>query len=243
MKHMIKKLVSFAKEKKKTKKKTKKEIEEETKEISEDKAEETKQEDQNPPVDVRTLLQGAMEEMESRTMLLQGEVNEEKAGEILSGFLALADLKPPKQNLKEGEMPYDPITLYISTYGGSADEMFGLFDIMNNCKKSCVIETVGVGKVMSAGTLLLAAGTKGHRKITKHCRVMLHQVSAGTFGPLFNMTTEIDAIQSLQESYVNAMVSCTNLSKRKLKSLLNERVNVYLSAEEAVEYGLADIII
>jgi len=57
------------------------------------------------------------------------------------------------------------------------------------------------------------------------------------------MTTEIDAIQSLQESYVNAMVSCTNLSKRKLKSLLNERVNVYLSAEEAVEYGLADIII
>ena len=246
MKHMIKKLVSFAKEKKKTKKKTKKEvekeIEEETKEGSEDKTEETKQEE-NPPVDVRTLLQGAMEEMESRTMLLQGEVNEEKAGEILSGFLALADLKPPKQNLKEGEMPYDPITLYISTYGGSADEMFGLFDIMNNCKKSCVVETVGVGKVMSAGTLLLAAGTKGHRKITKHCRVMLHQVSAGTFGPLFNMTTEIDAIQSLQESYVNAMVSCTNLSKRKLKSLLNERVNVYLSAEEAVEYGLADIII
>ena len=243
MKHMIKKLVSFAKEKKKTKKKTKKEAEEETKEVSEDKSEEINQEDQNPPVDVRTLLQGAMEEMESRTMLLQGEVNEEKAGEILSGFLALAELKPPGQELKEGEMPYDPVTLYISTYGGSADEMFGLFDIMNNCKKSCVIETVGVGKVMSAGTLLLAAGTKGHRKITRHCRVMLHQVSAGTFGPLFNMTTEIDAIQSLQENYVNAMVSCTNLSKRKLKSLLNERVNVYLSAEEAVEYGLADIII
>jgi len=39
------------------------------------------------------------------------------------------------------------------------------------------------------------------------------------------------------------MASCTNLSKRKLKSLLNERVNVYLTAEEAVEYGLADIII
>jgi len=240
---MIKKLVSFAKEKKKTKKKVKEEVEEESEEESEEKPEETGEQEEKPTVDVRSLLQGAMEEMESRTMLLQGEVNEEKAGEILSGFLALADLKPPKQNLKEGEMPYDPITLYISTYGGSADEMFGLFDIMNNCKKSCVIETVGVGKVMSAGTLLLAAGTKGHRKITKHCRVMLHQVSAGTFGPLFNMTTEIDAIQSLQESYVNAMVSCTNLSKRKLKSLLNERVNVYLSAEEAVEYGLADIII
>jgi ATP-dependent Clp protease protease subunit len=100
-----------------------------------------------------------------------------------------------------------------------------------------------MGKVMSAGTLLLAAGTKGHRKIGKNCRVMLHQVSAGAFGPLFNMTTEIDAIQSLQESYINAMVSCTDFSKRKLKSLLNERVNVYLTAEEAVDYGIADIII
>jgi hypothetical protein len=139
MKHIIKKLVSFAKEKKKTKKKVE---EEEPEEVSED---ETKETEEKPVVDVKTLLQGAMEEMESRTMLLQGEVNEEKAGEILSGFLALADLKPPKQDLKEGEMPYDPITLYISTYGGSADEMFGLFDIMNNCKKSCVIETVGVG--------------------------------------------------------------------------------------------------
>ena len=239
MKHIIKKLVSFAKEKKKTKKKAKEA--EETEQTSKDESNEA--EEEKTAVDVKTLLQGAMEEMESRTMLLQGNLDEEKAGEVLSGFLALADLKPPKQNLKEGEMPYDPITLYISTYGGSADEMFGLFDIMNNCKKSCVIETVGVGKVMSAGTLLLAAGTKGHRKITKNCRVMLHQVSAGTFGPLFNMTTEIDAIQSLQESYISAMVSCTNLSKRKLKSLLNERVNVYLTAEEAVDYGIADIII
>ena len=245
MKHIIKKLVSFAKEKKKDKKKAK-EVEEESEESSE---EETPSEDgdnkseEKSPMDVKALLQGMAEEMESRTMLLQGNLDEEKAGELLSGFLALADLKPPRGTLKDGEMPYDPITLYISTYGGSADEMFGLFDIMNITKKRCIIETIGMGKVMSAGTLLLAAGTKGHRKIGKNCRVMLHQVSAGAFGPLFNMTTEIDAIQSLQESYINAMVSCTDFSKRKLKSLLNERVNVYLTAEEAVDYGIADIII
>ena len=55
----------------------------------------------------------------SRTILFQGELNEEKSGEIISGFLALADLKPPKGELEKGEMPYDPITIYISTYGGS----------------------------------------------------------------------------------------------------------------------------
>lgn len=235
MKHIIERIVRFAKEKK-TKKKAK--AEEAEKEVTEETSE------QPPPaIDVQALLSGMAEEMESRTMLLQGEVNEEKAGEIISGFLALAHLKPPKQNLKEGEMPYDPITMYVSTYGGSADEMFAIFDIMEMCKKSCVIETVGLGKVMSAGTLILAAGTKGKRKISKNCRVMLHQVSAGAFGPLFNMTTELDAIQKLQDQYITAMASCTNLSKRKLKSLLNERVNVYLTAEEAVEYGLADIII
>jgi len=236
MKHIIERIVRFAKEKK-GKKKSK--VEEPEQEV----AEETSDKQEKAPIDVQALLSGMAEEMESRTMLLQGEVNEEKAGEIISGFLALADLKPPKGELKEGEMPYDPITMYVSTYGGSADEMFAIFDIMNHCKKSCHIETIGIGKVMSAGTLILAAGTKGKRKISKNCRVMLHQVSAGAFGPLFNMTTEIDAIQKLQDQYINAMASCTNLSKRKLKSLLNERVNVYLTAEEAVEYGLADIII
>ena len=234
MKHIIERIVRFAKEKK-GKKKSKVEEQEVT--------EETSDKQEKAPIDVQALLSGMAEEMESRTMLLQGEVNEEKAGEIISGFLALADLKPPKGELKKGEMPYDPITMYVSTYGGSADEMFAIFDIMNHCKKSCHIETIGIGKVMSAGTLILAAGTKGKRKISRNCRVMLHQVSAGTFGPLFNMTTEIDAIQSLQDQYINAMVSCTNLSKRKLKSLLNERVNVYLTAEEAIEYGLADEII
>jgi ATP-dependent Clp protease protease subunit len=241
MKNLLERIVRFAKEKKKDKKKDKEK--QEVHEAEEESSEEHSEEQQKPAIDVKALLSGMAEEMESRTMLLQGELSEEKSGEILSGFLALADLKPPKQDLKEGEMPYDPITLYISTYGGSADEMFGLFDIMNRTKKVCVIETIGVGKVMSAGTLLLAAGTKGHRKISRHCRVMLHQVSAGTFGPLFNMTTEIDAIQKLQDQYVKAMSSCTNLSERKLKSLLNERVNIYLSAEEAVEYGLADEII
>ena len=235
MKHIIERIVRFAKDKKDKKKKSKAE----EKEV----VEETSDQEEKSTVDVRALLSGMAEEMESRTMLLQGEVNEEKAGEIISGFLALAELKPPRQELKKGEMPYDPITMYVSTYGGSADEMFAIFDIMEHCKKSCHIETIGLGKVMSAGTLILAAGTKGKRKISKNCRVMLHQVSAGAFGPLFNMTTEIDAIQKLQDQYISAMASCINLSKRKLKSLLNERVNVYLSAEEAVEYGLADIII
>jgi ATP-dependent Clp protease, protease subunit len=186
---------------------------------------------------------GGDERPESRILMLHSELNEEKSMEIMSTFIALTRLVKPKEKLKKGEKKYDPITFYISTYGGSADEMFGLYDMMSQVKKDCVIETIGMGKVMSAGTLLLAAGTKGHRKIGKSCRVMLHQVSAAAIGPLFNMTAELEAIQKMQDMYVDIMVSCTSLSKRKLKSLLNERVNVYLTAKEALEYGLVDEII
>ena len=232
MKNIIKKLVTFAKDKKKDKKKTKQEVEEASSE------EEPKQEG------AANLIQQLMEaEPESRTILFHGELNEEKSAEVIAGIIGLTKIKPPKQDLKEGELPYDPMTLYISTYGGNADEMFGIFDLLQEAKKKCIVETIGNGKVMSAGTLMLAGGTKGHRKIYKNCRVMLHQVSAGAVGPLFNIASEVEEIQQLQDKYINCLVSCTNLSKRKLKSLLNERVNVYLTAEEAVEYGLADEII
>ena len=191
--------------------------------------------------DLVSMLMG--EQPESRILMLHAELDEEKSMEIISTFIGLTELIKPKKNLKEGELPYDPITFYISTYGGSADEMFGIYDMMNVVKRKCIINTIGMGKVMSAGTLLLAAGTKGHRKIGKNCRVMLHQVNAATVGPLFNMTTELRAIQNLQDQYIETMASCTSLSKRQLKSLLNERVNVYLTAEEAIEYGIADKIV
>lgn len=191
--------------------------------------------------DLMSMLMG--EQPESRILMLHAELDEEKSGEIISTFIGLTQLVKPKLNVKEGDYAYDPIKFYISTYGGSADEMFGIYDIMTQAKEKCIIETIGIGKVMSAGTLLLAAGTKGHRKIGKNCRVMLHQVSAAAVGPLFNMTTELSAIQNLQDQYIKIMAACTNLSKRKLKSLLNERVNVYLTAEEAIEYGIADEIV
>ena len=93
---------------------------------------------------------------EIRTMALFGDVDEEKALDLIVGLLSLTEFTGK-------EPPYDPIKFYISTYGGSADEMFALYDMMSLLKAQCEIETIGLGKVMSAGTLLLAAGTKGKR--------------------------------------------------------------------------------
>ena len=121
--------------------------------------------------------------------------------------------------------------------------MFALYDVMRIVRKEQIIRTYGLGKVMSAGVLLLAAGTKGERRIAKNCRVMIHSVVGGNQGDLHNMLNEMEAIEQLQQMFVNCLVSETKMTKARLKKILDRKVNVYLSAEEAVELGIADIII
>jgi len=171
---------------------------------------------------------------ESRSIMFTGEVSEEKAADLISALLVLSQTKDP-----EAERA-DDIKLYVSTYGGSADEMFGIYDVMNFCKQFCDIETIGLGKVMSAGTLILAAGTKGKRKIGKHCRVMIHSVNGGQVGDLHNLQNELEQTVSLQDSYIQAMSDETKMTKKQIQTLINRKVNVYLTAEEAIEKGLAD---
>ncbi len=178
-------------------------------------------------------------DLDLRIIGLFSDVNEEKTAELTQLLIYLNEVNKAEKDEKNKK----PIDFYISTYGGSADDMFALYDLMEIVKEDTVIKTIGLGKVMSAGVLLLAAGTRGERRIGKNCRVMVHNVIAGNHGSLPNLTNELEAIQQLQDDYVDALVQNTKLSKKKLKKLLNEKVNVYLSAKEAVEYGIADIII
>jgi ATP-dependent Clp protease protease subunit len=171
---------------------------------------------------------------EERSIMFVGDVNEEKTADLISALLVLAQTK------EEDEEKAEDIKLYINTYGGSADEMFAIYDVMNFCKQHCDIQTIGLGKVMSAGTLLLSAGTKGKRFLGKHSRVMLHAVNGGHVGELHNLQNEMEQMAGLQESYIQAMSDETSMTKRQIQTLINRKVNVYLSSEEAIEKGLAD---
>ena len=178
-------------------------------------------------------------EPDMRTIGIFTEVAEEKCAELVHAMLYLDELNALDRTGKNQH----PIQFYISTYGGSADDMFGLYDVMRQVKERTEIHTIGVGKVMSAGVLLLAAGTNGHRKIGKNCRVMIHSVIGGNHGSLHNMVNEMEAIEQLQEMFCAALISETKMTRKQLKNMLERKVNVYLSAEEAVELGIADIII
>jgi ATP-dependent Clp protease protease subunit len=148
-----------------------------------------------------------------------------------------------EEEKKEAEIEVLPIEFLLSTPGGSADDMFALYDIMRVVKEKCPIVTFGIGKVMSAGVLLLAAGTKGKRKIGKNCRVMIHSVIGGNVGPLHNLENEMNEIRYIQNAYLKALADETNMTYQQLRRMINRKVNVYLSAEEAVKLGIADIIV
>jgi len=196
--------------------------------VEEEDSEET---EQTSVVDLLGALQNGPEQ---RSIMLVGNVDEEKSADVISALLVLAQQKD------EDAERADDIKIYISTYGGSADEMFGIYDVMTYCKQFCDIQTIGLGKVMSAGTLILASGTKGKRKLGSHCRVMIHSVNGGSIGELHSIENEMEQMKNLQDGYIQCLSNETEMTKRQIQSLINRKVNVYLSAEDAITKGLAD---
>jgi ATP-dependent Clp protease protease subunit len=112
--------------------------------------------------------------------------------------------------------------------------------MMRVVKDTCEIHTVGIGKVMSAGVLILAAGTKGKRRLGRNCRVMIHSVIGGNAGSFHNLENEMEEIRHIQNTYIKLLAAETKMTENQLKKMINKKVNVYLSAEEAVELGIAD---
>tara|TARA_R110000824_G_scaffold71001_5_gene182024 strand:- start:20322 stop:20945 length:624 start_codon:yes stop_codon:yes gene_type:complete len=182
---------------------------------------------------------GGGNEPDLRVVGLFSEIVDEKIAEIIHAMLFMNEMNKAEKDEKKKK----DIEFYLSTYGGSADDMFALYDMMKHIQKETDISVIGMGKVMSAGVLILAGGTKGKRKIGRNCRIMLHSVIAGNQGSLHNLVNEMEAIQDLQEMYIDRLVEETKLSKKQLKKMLEQKVNIYLSAEQAVEHGIADEII
>ena len=176
-----------------------------------------------------------------RTIVACGDIEEESAAQIIHSLLYYGQKTDPAETPSTSKQ--EPIELVISTCGGTAIEMFGIYDVMRHVRERTELVTCGVGKVMSAGVLLLAAGTKGKRKIGRNCRVMIHGVMGGFHGNLSNMENEIAEVKWIQERYIENLVEESFLSEKKIKTMLKKHVDVYLSADDAVKYGIADIVI
>lgn len=202
---------------------------------------------ENPKIeDLEKLLDGPMFQIEHaspepmRVVGLFGDVNEQTCADVVQNLLVLSKQGEIAKEERKDKYTHPPIEFYLNTHGGSASDMFAIYDMMRHAKKNCEIHTIGIGKIMSAGVLLLAAGTKGKRRIGSNARVMIHSVLGGSEGPLFNLENEMNEIRFVQEKYSRALTKETNLTAKTMKDLLEKHVNIYLSAEEAVKYGIAD---
>lgn len=190
-----------------------------------------------------------------RMVSLYGDLDEKKGNEIISDLFSLVEMKhiiekqlktmdaKTKKQLLPQLAHKDPVKFVISTFGGNAVDMFGIYDAVKMSESEGIeIHTVGSGKVMSAGVLLLACGTKGQRTIGRNCRVMVHPVVGGAHGPSHDIQNEVEEILQTQKQYVECLANETKLSISRLNKLISEKRNIYLSAQEAVKYGIADKI-
>ena len=187
---------------------------------------------------------------ELRTINLYGDINERVGADVVAALLYLENsshMEMPEHPDNTEEMPIivaRSIAMLVSTHGGTASDMFSILDVMDMIKeRTCDIETIGIGKVMSAGVPILAAGTPGKRAVGRNCRIMLHNVMAGTGGTIFSMENELEEIKWIQERYIETLANYTKLTPTKIKKLLKTQKDVYISAEEAIKMGIADHII
>jgi ATP-dependent protease ClpP protease subunit len=210
-------------------------------------SEEEKQEEKEQ-ADMFSALLAEAPKPELRMTGIYGDINEERCSEAVYGLLALhltgteQSLSDPKDENSEIIETYQPIDFIVSSHGGLAADMFSVYDVIRDLRDRTPIHTKGLGKVMSAGVLLLAAGTKGERRIGKYCRVMIHGVMAGQHGYLADVENEFKETRAIQRMYVQALAGETNMTEAYVRKLMNKKTNVYLDAEEAVKLGIADII-
>ena len=213
------------------------------------KKKEEKQEDKQVVI-INNIQAPAPQEAELRTINLYGDISEQKGADVVAALLYLENnshtisSKDPQDPDSEQVIVARSISMMVSTHGGTASDMFSILDVMDMVKeRTCDIETFGIGKVMSAGVPILAAGTKGKRKVGRNCRIMLHNVMAGTGGTIFSMENELEEIKWIQERYIETLANYTKLTPSKIKKLLKTQKDVYISAEEAIKMGIADEII
>ncbi len=165
----------------------------------------------------------------SRIVFLYGEVSEQSISQSVYQLLHLAG-----QNNK-------PIYLVVSSYGGSVDEMFCLYDTIKFLP--CPVHTVALGKVMSAGVLLLASGIKGKRMMGRSARLMIHPVSGGSYGTVFEVINATNEHQRIQNLLVENLIKETKLSKKQLNDIMKSGTDCYMTADEALKFGIIDKII
>jgi len=163
--------------------------------------------------------------LKERIIFMVGPVNDQMANLVVAQLLFL-----------ESENPDKDISLYINSPGGSVSAGLAIFDTMQFIKPD--VSTLCTGMAASMGAFLLAAGAKGKRFSLPNSRIMIHQPSGGSQGMASDIEIQAKEILYLRHRLNSIMAKRTGQSVEQIaKDTDRDR---FMSAEEAVEYGLID---
>lgn len=142
----------------------------------------------------------------------------------------------------EADPAVEIIPVFISSYGGSVHNYLAMRDIIRSSNKK--VATIAIGKAMSAGAALLAAGTKGLRFVTPNTTIMVHEISSGAWGKSTEIQVSATETERLNNVFLQSMSEDMGMTLEALKSKLHNLKNSdwFLSAPEAIKYGLVDAI-
>ncbi|MCA9324025.1 ATP-dependent Clp protease proteolytic subunit [Candidatus Saccharibacteria bacterium] len=166
--------------------------------------------------------------LKERIIFLGTDVNPHTANLVVAQLLFLQNEDPKKD-----------IMLYINSPGGSVYDGMAIYDTIQHIK--CDVSTVGIGLQASMGAFLLSSGTKGKRYLLPHSKVMIHQPSSGTRGKVSDM--EIDLKESLAVRKLLNDILAKNTGQKLATIEKDVDRDYWMTAEEAVKYGLADKVI
>jgi ATP-dependent Clp protease protease subunit len=166
--------------------------------------------------------------LKENVIFLVGQVEDHMANLIVAQMLFL-----------EAENPEKDIFLYINSPGGSVTAGMAIYDTMNFIKPN--VSTVCIGQAASMGAFLLSAGEKGKRYCLPNSRVMIHQPLGGFQGQASDFEIHAKEILSIKEKLNRLMAKHTGQEYEKVAQV-TDRDN-FLSAADAVEYGLVDQVL
>lgn len=166
--------------------------------------------------------------LKDRIIFLGEEVSDVSASVVVAQLLFL-----------EAEDPGKDIHLYINSPGGSVTAGMAIYDTMNYIK--CDIETICIGMAASMGAFLLSGGTKGKRLALPNAEIMIHQPSGGAQGQATEIKIVAEHILKTKKK-LNEILAANTGQPLETIEIDTERDN-YMSAQEAMEYGLIDKVI
>lgn len=167
--------------------------------------------------------------LKERIVLLEGEVHDQMANLIVAQLLYL-----------EAENPEKDITLFVNSPGGSITSGMAIYDTMQYIKSD--VSTIVMGQACSMGSFLAQAGAKGKRFVLPYSRTMIHQPSGGARGMVSDIEIQYKEITKMKRVLTQLYVDHNTAGKTFEQFEKDMDRDTFLSAQEAVDYGLADSI-